>query len=104
MIFTITDVETNIKAEMDNVWYKITDQRFNNKISFWITNWTADTNLYISWAWVEKNWTPEPLQTDTKPLLEWETVVYEEIATRLDKIRLQAWAGQSITVYVDVRL
>lgn len=104
MIFTITDVETNLQEQIETVWYKITEQRFNNKISFWITNWTTETNLYISWAWVQKNWSLEPLQTDTKPILEWETIVYEELSTRLDKIRMQAWIGQNITVYVDVRL
>lgn len=104
MIFTITDTETNLKQLIDDEWYVISDQRFNNKISFWITNWTKWSSLFVSWAWVLKNGILEPLQTDTKPIAEWETIVYEELSTRLNKIRLQALTGQTITVYVDIRL
>lgn len=104
MIFTITDTATNLQEQMDAIWYTLSDQRFWNRISFWICHTTDWSQLYLSWSWVLNNWSPIDLHTETKWIESWETVVYEETTWRLDKIRMQAWTGQSITVYVDVRL
>lgn len=102
MKFTITDTETNLQALMDAWSYDITWERFED-ITFWIYNSTPSTQLYVGSVSVFKSWVLENIQTETRPYEKWETIIISQETDRLDDIRLQAWSGQSINVYIDVR-
>jgi len=106
MKLTLTDTPTTLQDLITSSWYRITQARPSNEITFQIFNNTEWSNYHISAGWVVYNdWSWEiPInlqtQTESRPY-ESEFEITEE-KSRLEYIRLQAAPWDTVELLVTI--